>query len=84
MNSNRAYMHGYFFFFFFLRNKHTHTKGRWTSYITQHTLLSNVRQLPILFSFSFFEKQTHTHKREREGVLTQRHTATPLKSHINF
>ena len=33
-------------------------------------------------SFFFFEKQTHTHthKGEGKGVLTQRHTTTPLKS----
>ena len=49
-------------------------------YHTQHTFLSNVGQLSILF----FEKQTHTHTREREGVLTQKHTTTPLKSHGNF
>ena len=39
-------------------------KGGWGKlYYTQHTLLSNVGQLPILF----FEKQTHTHTRERES-----------------
>ena len=38
-------------------------KGGWSKlYYTQHTLLSNVGQLPILF----FEKQTHTHKGERK------------------
>ena len=57
-------------------------KGGWGKlYYTQHTLLSNVGQLPILF----FEKQTHTHTKGRgKGVLTQRHTTTPLKSHGNF
>ena len=36
-------------------------------------------------SLFFFEKQTHTHTQGREkGVLTQRHTTTPLKSHGNF
>ena len=48
-------------------------KGGWGKlYYTQHTLLSNVGQLPILF----FEKQTHTHthKRERErGFNTKTH-----------
>ena len=35
-------------------------KGEWGKlYYTQHTLLSKVRQLLILF---FFEKQTHIHK----------------------
>ena len=39
-------------------------KGGWGKlYYTQHTLLSNVGQLPIIFFF-FFEKQTHTHKGE--------------------
>ena len=32
-------------------------------YYTQHTLLSNVKQLPILF---FGETNTHTYTRERE------------------
>ena len=50
-------------------------KGGWDKlYYTQHTLLSNVRQLPIL-SFSFFsfflETNTHTHthtqKEEEKG-----------------
>ena len=50
-------------------------------YHTQHTLLSNVGQLSILF---FLETNTHTHKGEENGVLTQRHTTTPLKSHGNF
>ena len=50
-------------------------------YYIQHTLLSNVRQLSILF----FEKQTHTHTQWRgKGILKQRHTITPLKSHGNF
>ena len=31
------------------------------------------------FFFFFFEKQTHTQGRWK-GVLTQRHTTTPLKS----
>ena len=56
-------------------------KGGWDKlYYTQHTLLSNVRQLPILF---FFEKQTHIQGREKE-VLTQKHTTTSLKSHGNI
>ena len=39
-------------------------KGGWGKlYYTQHTLLSNVEQLPILF----FEKQTHTHTQKGEG-----------------
>ena len=39
-------------------------KGEWSKlYYTQHTLLSNVEQLSILF----FEKQTHTHKGEGKG-----------------
>ena len=42
-------------------------KGEWDKlYYTQHTLLSNVRQLPILF---FFEKQTHTHKGKEGGEI---------------
>ena len=50
-------------------------KGGWGKlYYTQYTLLSNVRQLPILF----FEKQTHTHThthtRERKrGFNTKAH-----------
>ena len=59
-------------------------KGEWGKLCyTQYTLLSNVRQLPILF----FEKQTHTHTHTQgreKGVLTQRHITTPLKSHDNF
>ena len=48
-------------------------KGVWGKlYYTQHTLLSNVGQLPILFFFFFFEKQTHTHTQGRgKWVLTQ-------------
>ena len=43
-------------------------KGGWDKlYYTQHTLLSNVGQLPILF----FEKQTHTHTREKERVVAK-------------
>ena len=59
------------------------TFKRWWGklYYTQHTFLSNVRQLP--FFFFFVEKQTHTQGRGK-GVLTQRHTTTPLKSHGNF
>ena len=42
-------------------------KGGWDKlYYIQHTLLSNVGHLPILFFFFFFEKQTHTHTKERE------------------
>ena len=59
-------------------------KGGWGKlYYTQHTLLSNVRQLPILF----FEKQTHTHTHTQgrgKEVLIQKHTTTPLKSYGNF
>ena len=52
-------------------------KGGWGKlYYTQHTLLSNMGQLLILF----FEKQTHTEGRGKE-VLTQRHTTTSLKSY---
>ena len=59
-------------------------KQRWGKlYYTQHTLLSNVGQLP--FFFFFFDKQTHTHIQGRgKEVLTQRHTTTPLKSYGNF
>ena len=40
-------------------------KERWGKlYFTQHILLSNVGQVPILF---FFEKQTHTHTQKGEG-----------------
>ena len=48
-------------------------KGEWGKlYYTQHTLLSNVGQLPILFFF--FEKQIHTHIRERKkGSNTKTH-----------
>ena len=64
-------------------------KGEWGKlYCTQHTLLSNMRQLSILFFFFFFfEKQTHTHtctQGMEKKVLTQRHITTPLKSHSNF
>ena len=38
-------------------------------YYTQHTFLSNVRQLPILFFLFFFEKQTYTQGRGKE-ILT--------------
>ena len=43
-------------------------KGGWGKlYYIQHSLLSNVGQLP----FFFFEKQTHTHTQGRsKGVLT--------------
>ena len=50
-------------------------KGGWGKlYHTQHTFLSNVRQLPTLF----FEKQTHTrvHIRERE-------MSSNIKTHHN-
>ena len=43
-------------------------KGGWSKlYYTQHTLLSNTRQLRILF----FEKQTQTHtqKGEVQGII---------------
>ena len=40
-------------------------KGGWDKlYYTQHTLLSNVGQLPFFF---FFEKQTHTYKEKGKG-----------------
>ena len=56
-------------------------KGGWDKlYFTQHTLLSNVGQLPILF---FFKKQTHTQGRGK-WILTQMHTIIPLKNHGNF
>ena len=57
-------------------------KGGWGKlYYTQYTLLSNVGQLP----FYFLETNTHTHTQRRgKGVLTQRHTITPLKNHGNF
>ena len=44
-------------------------KGGWDKlYYTQHTLLSNVGQLP----FFFLETNTHTHTQGRgKGVLTQ-------------
>ena len=51
-------------------------------YYTQHILLSNVGQLPILF---FFLRNKHTQTQGRgKGVLTQRYTTTPLKSYGNF
>ena len=57
-------------------------KGGWGKlYYTQHTLLSNVGQLPIFFFFR--NKHTHTQGREKK-VLTQRNITTPLKSHDNF
>ena len=37
-------------------------------YHTQHTLLSNMRQLSFCFFF-FFEKQTHTHTQGRGTQL---------------
>ena len=47
-------------------------------YYTQYTLLSNMRQLPILF---FRETNTHTHKREREnGSNTKEHHNSTQKS----
>ena len=36
----------------------TFKEGWGKLYYTQHTLLSNIRQLPIIF---FFDKETHTH-----------------------
>ena len=56
-------------------------KGGWGKlYYTQHTFLSNVRQLPF-----FLEIHTHTHTQGRwKEILTQRHTTTPLKNHGNF
>ena len=87
-----------FFFFFWETNTHTQERGKgfltqrhtttplkgWGKlYYTQHTLLSNVGQLPILFFF--FEKQTHTHTQGRgKRFLIQRHTITSVKSHGNF
>ena len=33
-----------------------------------------------IYIYIYFEKQTHTHRQGRgKGVLTQRHTTTPLK-----
>ena len=37
----------------------------------------------FFFFFFFFKKQTYTQGRGK-GVLTQRRTTTPLKSHGNF
>ena len=46
----------------------TFKRGRDKLYYTQHTLLSNVGQLP----FFFRNKHTHTHTEGRgKGVLTQ-------------
>ena len=39
--------------------------------------------LIIIIIIFFLETNTHTHRREK-GVLTQKHTTTPLKSHDNF
>ena len=42
-------------------------KGRWSKlYYTQHTLLSNVGQLPFFF---FFLRNKHTHKGEGKVFL---------------
>ena len=58
-------------------------KGGWGKlYYTQHTLLSNVGQLPIFFLFFLRNKHTHTQGRGKE-ILTQRHNTTPLKNHDN-
>ena len=42
-------------------------------YYTQHTLLSNVGQIPILLFFSFFffffEKQTHTREMIKDSNI---------------
>ena len=47
-------------------------KGGWDKlYYTQHTLLSNVGQLPFFFKKK--NKQTHTQVREKM-ILKQRHT----------
>ena len=48
-------------------------KGGWGKlYYTQHTLLSNVGQLPIFFFFR--NKHTHTHTRVRKmGSNTKAH-----------
>ena len=54
----------------FLTQRHTTTplKGWGKLYYTQHTLLSNVGQLPILFFFFFLRnKHTHIHKGEEKG-----------------
>ena len=53
-------------------------KGGWGRlYYTQHTLLSNVRQLGFFF---FFEKQIHTLSQGRgKEVLTQIHTINSIK-----
>ena len=43
-------------------------KGEWNKlYYTQHTLLINVGQLPILFIFFFGETNTHIEERERDS-----------------
>ena len=60
-------------------------KGGWSKlYYTQHTLLSNMRQLRILF----FEKQTHadthTQKGEVQGIILRGslHFFFPLSSNV--
>ena len=52
-------------------------KGGWDNlYYTQHTFLSNVGQLAILF----FEKQTHTHTHTHTGEMER---GSNIKAHHN-
>ena len=55
--------------------------GEWGKlYYTQHTLLSNVGQLPF-----FLETNTHTHTRERKmGYNTKTHHNSTQKPTINI
>ena len=66
----------------------TFKRGWGKLYYTQHTLLNNMGQLPILFFLetnTHTHTHTHTHTQERgKGVLTQKHTTIPLKNHGNF
>ena len=50
----------------------TFKRGRDKLYYTQHTLLSNVGQLPFFFRNKHTHAHTHTHTEGRgKGVLTQ-------------
>ena len=50
----------------------TFKRGRDKLYYTQHTLLSNVGQLPFFFRNKHTHAHTHTHREGRgKGVLTQ-------------
>ena len=53
-------------------------KGGWGKlYYIEHTLLSNVGQLPFFFFFFFFEKQhIHTRERERSSNTKAHHNST--------